>query len=92
MKIYYVICLVLFLSLQHSLLLSNNSIFNYYGLKNTLNAYNSEANTLIAKNKNLQLEISKFKKNRNYLEVYARENFGYIKKNEVFYQIVKDEK
>ena len=92
MKAYYAICLVLFLSLQHSLLLSNNSFFNYYGLKNTLQSYSSEAQILIKKNKNLQLEINKFTKNKNYLEIYARENFGYIKKNEIFYQIVKDEK
>jgi len=92
MKAYYIICLVLFLSLQHSLLLSNNSIFNYYGLKNTLQSYNNEAQLLIDKNKKLKAEINKFTKNKDYLEVYARENFGYIKKNEVFYQIVKDEK
>ena len=92
MKVYYIICLVLFLSLQHSLLLSNNSIFNYYGLKNTLQTYDNEAQLLIEKNKNLKVEINKFTKNKDYLEVYARENFGYIKKNEVFYQIVKDEK
>ena len=92
MKAYYIICLVLFLSLQHSLLLSNNSIFNYYGLKNTLQSYNNEAQLLIDKNKKIKAEINKFSKNNDYLEVYARENFGYIKKNEVFYQIVKDEK
>ena len=92
MKVYYIICLVLFLSLQHSLLLSNNSVFNYYGLKNTLQTYDNEAQLLIEKNKNLKVEINKFTKNKDYLEVYARENFGYIKKNEVFYQIVKDEK
>ena len=92
MKVYYIICLVLFLSLQHSLLLSNNSVFNYYGLKNTLQTYDNEAQLLIEKNKNLKIEINKFTKNKDYLEVYARENFGYIKKNEVFYQIVKDEK
>ena len=92
MKVYYIICLVLFLSLQHSLLLSNNSVFNYYGLKNTLQTYDNEAQLLVEKNKNLKVEINKFTKNKDYLEVYARENFGYIKKNEVFYQIVKDEK
>ena len=92
MKVYYIICLVLFLSLQHSLLLSNYSVFNYYGLKNTLQTYDNEAQLLIEKNKNLKVEINKFTKNKDYLEVYARENFGYIKKNEVFYQIVKDEK
>ena len=55
MKAYYIICLVLFLSLQHSLLLSNNSIFNYYGLKNTLQSYNNEAQILIDKNKKVPL-------------------------------------
>ena len=92
MKIYHIMSLLIFLSLQYSLLLSNNSIFNYYGLKNTLDSYNDETNSLVEKNKSLQLDISKFTKSKNHLEVYARENVGYIKKNEIFYQIVKDEK
>jgi cell division protein FtsB len=47
---------------------------------------------LKADNDKINDEIKRIKKNKSYLEVYARENFGYIKKNETFYQIIKNEK
>ena len=91
-KIYHAICLVLFLSLQHSLFLSNNSLFTYFGLNDTLNTYSHNVYLLKANNEKINDEIERIKKNKSYLEVYARENFGYIKKNETFYQIIKNEK
>ena len=42
--------------------------------------------------KKSMMRSRELKKNKSYLEVYARENFGYIKKNETFYQIIKNEK
>ena len=92
MKIFHILCLTLFLSLQYSILLSNNSIFVYIGLSETLETNNSDLSILANKNNILKKEIEHISSNNEFLEVYARENFGYIKQNEIFYQIIKDEK
>ena len=92
MKIYHIICLALFLSLQHSLFLSSNSIFTYFDLAQTYNSYNQKVSEISNQNKRLKLEIAKATKNKSFLEGYARENYGYIKKNEIFFQIIKYEK
>jgi cell division protein FtsB len=92
MKLYHAICLVIFLSLQHSLFLSNNSWFTYFSLNNTIELSSKEVIGYQISNKKLRKEIKEIRKDKNFIEVYARENFGYIKKNEIFYQIVKNEK
>ena len=91
MKIFHIICLVLFLSLQHSLFLSNNSIFTFLDLKETYNSNNQKVMELISKNDRLSIEIDKVSSDKGFLEGYARENYGYIKKNEIYFQIIKDE-
>ena len=92
MKLYYAICLVLFISLQHSLFLSNNSLFTYFSLNNTIESSSKEVAGYQINNKKLRKEIKEIRKDKTFIEVYARENFGYIKKNEIFYQIIKNEK
>ena len=92
MTIYRAICLILFISLQHSLFLSNNSLFTYFSLNNTIQSSSEEVAGYQINNKKLKEEIKEIRKDKNFIEVYARENFGYIKKNEIFYQIVKNEK
>tara|TARA_Y100000741_G_C18043132_1_gene473225 strand:+ start:97 stop:372 length:276 start_codon:yes stop_codon:yes gene_type:complete len=91
MKIFHIICLVLFLSLQNSLFFSNNSIFTYFDLKNTHDSHTKKISELIRRNGHLSLEIEKVTSDKDFLEGYARENYGYIKKNEIFFQIIKDE-
>ena len=92
MKIYHAICLILFISLQHSLFLSNNSLFTYFSLSNSIKSSSEEVVGYQANNKKLREEIKEIRKDKNFIEVYARENFGYIKKNEIFYQIIKNDK
>ena len=92
MKLYHAICLVIFLSLQHSLFLSNNSWFTYFSLNNTIELSSKEVIGYQISNKKLRKEIKEIREDKNFMEVYARENFGYIKKNEIFYQIIKNEK
>tara|TARA_Y100000748_G_C15469916_1_gene478458 strand:+ start:105 stop:380 length:276 start_codon:yes stop_codon:yes gene_type:complete len=91
MKIFYTICLILFLSLQHSLFFSNNSIFTYFDLKTTYDSHANKTSELIKQNNHLSIEIEKVSSDKDFLEGYARENYGYIKKNEIFFQIIKDE-
>ena len=91
MKIFHIICLIIFLALQHSLLLGNNSLFTYIGLTKTLNKSMLELNNLSQKNVKLKSNIEEIESDKEFLEMYARENFGYIKKHETFYQILKNE-
>jgi cell division protein FtsB len=92
MKIFHVICLILFVSLQHSLFISSNSLFTYFDLKQAHNSYNNQVTLLTQSNNRLNLEIEKINNSRSFLESYARENYGYIKEDETFFQIIKDEK
>ena len=92
MTIYRAICLILFISLQHSLLLSNNSLFTYFSLNKTLESSSEEVAGYQISNKKLRQEIKEIRKDKTFIEIYARENYGYIKKNEIFYQIIKNEK
>jgi cell division protein FtsB len=92
MKIFYLICFLIFVSLQYSLLVGNNSIFTYMNLNNKLRDYNTQLLDYKNKNKYLKSEIKNLKNNNNSLETYAREKFGFIKKNETFFQIIRNEK
>ena len=92
MTIYRAICLILFISLQHSLFLSNNSLFTYFSLNKTLESSSEEVAGYQISNKKLRQEIKGIRKDKTFIEIYARENYGYIKKNEIFYQIIKNEK
>ena len=91
MKLFYSICFILFISLQYSLFLSNNSVITFFNLKNDLEVFSSDLNKYKEKNNILISEIKNIKKNKNSLEIFARENFGYIKKNETFFQIIRNE-
>jgi len=91
MKLFYSICFILFISLQYSLFLSNNSVITFFNLKNDLEVFSSDLNKYKEKNNILISEIKSIKKNKNSLEIFARENFGYIKKNETFFQIIRNE-
>ena len=91
MKIFYSICFILFISLQYSLFLSNNSVITFFNLKNNLEIFSSNISNIKEKNNILISEVKSIKKNKNSLEIYARESFGYIKKNETFFQIIRNE-
>ena len=67
-------------------------MFTYFGLSNAIEASSEEVAGYQINNKKLREEIKEINEDRNFMEVYARENFGYIKKNEIFYQIIKNEK
>tara|TARA_B100001996_G_scaffold377361_1_gene359876 strand:+ start:1934 stop:2212 length:279 start_codon:yes stop_codon:yes gene_type:complete len=91
MRIFYLICFLIFINLQYSLLISDNSIFTYINLKDKLNKHNSQLLDYKNKNEYLKAEIKNLKTGDETLEIYAREKFGFIKKNETFFQIIKNE-
>ncbi len=92
MKLFYLISFVLFSLLQYSLLLSNNSIFSYWDYKHQLDMRNQQINEIQNNSNELKNEISRLNNNNKALEIYAREIFGYIKKDEIFVQIIKNDR
>ena len=91
MKLFYSISFVLFCLLQYSLLLSNNSVFSYLDYKHQLDAKNLHIKKIKNDNNNLKNTISKLNISDSALETYAREVFGYIKNDEIFVQIIKND-
>ena len=51
----------------------------------------SDINDLSDSNRILKDEIADLTNNKNSIELYAREKYGYIKKRESFVQIIKNE-
>ena len=91
MKLFYLTSFILFSLLQYSLLLSNNSIFSYWDYKYQLDTRNQQINKIQNDTNKLKKEISKLNNSNKTLEIYAREIFGYIKKDEIFVQIIKND-
>ena len=87
----FLIAIILFLNLQYSLLLSENSYFSYKNTKEMQQLIMSDINDLSDSNRILKGEISDLTNNENSIELYAREKFGYIKKRESFVQIIKND-
>ena len=91
MKLFYIIAIILFLNLQYSLLLSENSYFSYKNTKKMQQLIMSDINDLSDSNRILKDEIADLTNNKNSIELYAREKYGYIKKRESFVQIIKND-
>ena len=91
MKLFYITSFLLFSLLQYSLLLSNNSIFSYWDYQNQLDSKNQQIIKIQNDSSKLRNIISKLNNSNIALETYAREIFGYIKKDEIFVQIIKND-
>ena len=53
---------------------------------------NQQINEIQNNSNELKNEISRLNNNNKALEIYAREIFGYIKKDEIFVQIIKNDR
>ncbi len=91
MKLFYLTSFLLFSLLQYSLLLSNNSIFSYWDYKNQLDTRHKQIVKIKNDSNELKDIIFKLNNSNDALEIYAREIFGYIKKDEIFVQIIKND-
>ena len=91
LKLFYIISFLLFFLLQYSLLLSHNSIFSYWEYKNQLDSKNQQIIKIQNDSSKIRNIISKLNNSNIALETYAREIFGYIKKDEIFVQIIKND-
>ena len=90
MKLFYLISSALFIVLQYSIFLSDNSLFSYLDYNEQLVSKQIKIDLLETKNKKLKNEITKLTNNTDALETFARENYGYIKNEEIFVQILKN--
>jgi len=90
LRIFYTLSAVLFILLQYSILLSNNSLFSYMDYKKQHASKISQINKLEQESKKVAQTISDLNKNQIVLESYAREKFGYIKNDETYVQIIKN--
>jgi len=90
MKLFYLISSALFIVLQYSIFLSDNSLFSYLDYNEQLVSKQIKIDMLETKNKKLKNEITKLTNNTDALETFARENYGYIKNEEIFVQILKN--
>ena len=90
MKLFYLISSALFIVLQYSIFLSDNSLFSYIDYNEQLVSKQIKINFLETKNKKLKNEITQLTNNTHALETFARENYGYIKNEEIFVQILKN--
>ena len=91
MKLFYLTSFLLFSLLQYSLLLSDNSVFSYWDYKHLLDTRHQQIIKIKNDSNELKNIIFKLNNNNDALEIYAREIFGYIKKDEIFVQIIKND-
>ena len=91
MKLFYLTSFLLFSLLQYSLLLSNNSVFSYWDYKYQLDTRHPQITKIKIDSNEVKNIIFKLNNNNDALEIYAREIFGYIKKDEIFIQIIKND-
>ena len=91
MKLFYLTSFILFSLLQYSLVFSNNSVFAYLDYSKQLDTKYEQINKIQNNSIDLRNSISRLNNSNKSLEVYAREIFGYIKKDEIFVQIIKND-
>ena len=91
LKLFYLTSFILFSLLQYSLVFSNNSIFAYLDYRKQLDSKYEQINKLQNDSNDLRNSISRLNESNKSLEIYAREIFGYIKKDEIFVQIIKND-
>ena len=91
LKLFYLTSFILFSLLQYSLVFSNNSIFSYLDYRKQLDSKYEQINKLQNDSNDLRNSISRLNESNKSLEIYAREIFGYIKKDEIFVQIIKND-
>ena len=91
MKLFYLTSFILFSLLQYSLVFSNNSVFAYLDYRKQLDTKYEQINKIQNNSIDLRNSISRLNNSNKSLDVYAREIFGYIKKDEIFVQIIKND-
>ena len=80
----------LLLTLQFALWASDKNAFDLYHLSNMAEQTNEEIVTLTARNDHLLAKILDLKNGGQAIETLAREELGFIKADETFYQVIAE--
>jgi cell division protein FtsB len=89
-KIIIAIMIVLFFILQYELWYAHGGILDVSRLKHKIREKTSINEDVNAKSRVLQEEIEYLKQSQAAVEGRAREEFGMVKKDETFYQVVDE--
>ncbi len=88
-KVLFVLGVLVFLNLQHSLFFKNNNISDFIYLNDKNNELLSKTLKIIHKNNILKNHIQELSSSPHALENFARYNLGLVKKDEIFIQVIK---
>ena len=90
LKLFGALLAGLFLAVQYALWFGDKNVFDLYRLKQATELTQRENTTLQQRNDKLVAEVIDLKEGGETVETLARSQFGLIKKDETFYQIVEE--
>ena len=79
-----------FLLLQYALWLGDKNVFDWLRLKQSSEQTQQEITALQRENERLVVEVIDLKESGESVETIARSQYGLIKKDETFYQIIEE--
>ncbi len=89
MKLFATLLAGLFLAVQYALWFGDKNIFDLYHLKRATELTQQENATVQQHNDKLLAEANDLKEGGETVETLARSQFGLIKENETFFQIIE---
>jgi len=92
MKFISLILVILLVVLQYRLWIGNGSLTEVHHLEQTRQNLLDETRQLQERNQSLAAEVNDLKHGNDAIEERARNEMGLIKKDEVFYQIIHQQK
>jgi cell division protein FtsB len=92
LKVLTLIFVILIALLQYPLWLGKGSWLRVWDLNRQITAQQDENNALKARNETLNAEVLDLKSGRAAIEERARSELGMIKQDEVFYQVLENNK
>ena len=92
MKKWILLGLFMLVIMQFMLWTGEGSMIDFFSLQRSINNQIAENQTLIERNAALTGDVIDLKEGSEAIEERARNEMGMIKQDEVFYQVVKDER
>lgn len=89
MRLLFTILLVIFGKLQFDLWYGDNGYFKYQELNESITKLQEKHQSLIARNEQLQAEVTELQTGTDLLEEKARSEYNFVKEDEVFYHLIK---
>ena len=92
MKFISLLMIILLAAVQYRLWIGNGSLTEVHHLEQTRQNLLDETRSLQIRNQSLAAEVNDLKHGNDAIEERARTGMGMIKKDEVFYQIIHQQK